>query len=243
MRHMVLLVVGASSDLGMATIRTIGKNYDHILAHYRNMNDKLQALKNTEGYRLQLLRADLSSESEVRGLIRGIEASGNLPTHIVHFPAQKIMLRRFQKTPWDVFQQGLDVSLRSLALVCQAFLPRMAKQGKGKIVAILSAAVEGIPPKYSADYVVAKYAMLGLIKALAVEYEDKGITVNGISPEYIETKFVTELPEAIRDNIKASSANGSVLVPDDIVPYIARLLAEDGDPINGQNIIIPCGRL
>ena len=58
----------------------------------------------------------------------------------------------------------------------------MAKRKKGKIIFMLTVHTCQTPLKGCADYITEKYALLGLMKALAVEYANKGITVNGISP-------------------------------------------------------------
>ena len=164
------------------------------------------------------------------------------PCHVVHFPAQKIMLRKFGKTEWDVFEKSFHISVKSLAVVLRSLLPRMAKEKYGRVVVMLSDAIVGTPPKYSADYVTTKYALLGLTKALSVEYADKGITINGVSPSFTETKFVDGMADYFREEHKNNSPLGRNLVPQDIIPTIAMLLSEEASCINGQNIPINCGR-
>lgn len=172
--HKALLVTGASSDMGTATIKEVKDNYKCIIAHYFHMNDNLYALKEELGDKLMLMQADLSVEEEVCALITNIKEADIVPSHIIHFPAQQIKIQKFQKTDWSVMERGMNISIKSLILILQAFLPQMAKAKYGKIILMLSYVLEGMPPKYSADYVVTKYALLGLVKALAVEYAGGG---------------------------------------------------------------------
>lgn len=240
--NMTLLVIGASSDMGIALIDYVAEKYDSVIAHYHHMNDKLMGLKDTYGEKITFVQADLSSDEEISQFAGYISSLNLSPCHVVHFPAQQIMLRKFAKTEWEVFERGIHISVKSLAAVLKKLLPQMAREKYGRVVVMLSDAVVGAPPKYSADYVTAKYALLGLTKALAVEYADKGITINGVSPAFTETKFVAGMADYFREEHKNNSPIGRNLVPQDIVPTIAMLLSEEASCINGQNISINCGR-
>jgi len=89
---------------------------------------------------------------------------------------------RFKDATWHTFQREMDIELRSIVMVLSRFLPLMAKDGVGKIVFILSSVCSGVPPKALAHYTTTKYALLGLMKALAAEYADKHISINAVSP-------------------------------------------------------------
>ena len=69
----------------------------------------------------------------------------------------------------------------------------MAKARYGRIAAMLTAYTIGTPPKYMCDYVTAKYALLGFVRAAASEYAGKGVTINALSPNMMETKFLSHL--------------------------------------------------
>ncbi|WP_026491170.1 SDR family NAD(P)-dependent oxidoreductase [Butyrivibrio sp. XPD2002] len=237
-----VLVIGASSDIGVATIDSISDSYDYIIAHYFHMNDKLQELKNKLSDRMIMLQADLSIEQETKNLTDKLKELDMVPDHIIHFPAQQIQINRYIKMDWPVFQRGLDISLKSFVLITQALLPKMTKRKSGKIIVMLSYVVDGMPPKYSADYVTIKYALLGLVKALALEYAEKGITVNGISPGFTETKFVGGLLDYYREENANLSPIGRNLVVSDIIPTIKFLLSDGSNAINGQNISVTFGR-
>lgn len=237
-----LLVIGGSSDIGIGTIQDIHENYDVIIAHYNHMNEKLEVLKAELGEKLICIRADLSEEGEINYLINGIQKQGVIPSHILHLPAVPVQMRKFHKTEWSVYQNQIDISVKSAVMILSSFLPDMIKNKGGKIILMLSMAVNHMPPNYHCDYVMTKYALMGMMKSLAVEYAEKGITVNGISPALVETRFVNEMHDyLIEQNAKANPIGRNLKV-EDIVPTIKYLFSQAADCINGQNISITCGR-
>lgn len=236
-----LLVIGASSDMGMAIILRLNKNYDSIIAHYHHMNENLQSLKEQLGDKLICLQADLSDELQTRKLIDEIKRTRVLPSHIIHFPAPICNNQRFHKISWNVFQNEMDISLKALILILQTFIPEMIKKHSGKIIIMLSSVVTNTAPAYCANYVVTKYAMLGLVKALATEYAGKGITVNGLSPSWVQTKYIANQPEMLVIKNAQASPIGRNLVVDDVIPTIEWLLSDGANCVNGQNIAITGG--
>lgn len=238
----ILLVIGASSDMGLATIDKIKDNYSCIIAHYFHMNDKLHNLKNNLGDKLILIQADLANIDNVNNLIDYIKEAGIVPSHIIHFPAPICNNQKFHKIKWEVYQNEIDISLKSLVIILQAFLPYMVRNHYGKILVMLSFVVANSAPAYCSNYVVTKYAMLGLVKALATEYASKGITVNGVSPSWVETKYIDNQPDILKERNAQESPIGRILAVGDVVPTIEYLLSEGADCINGQNILVTCGR-
>jgi len=77
---------------------------------------------------------------------------------------------------------------------------------------------------------------------LAAEYSDKGITVNGISPEMIETKFLSDLPTFVVEKNAIDSPLGRNLTVQDVVPMIEFLLSDSAIAITGQNLAITGGK-
>lgn len=240
---MILLVIGASSDMGMSLIRKVSKNYDKIIAHYHHMNANLNALGEKIGRdKIYFLQADLSKETELYRMIEEIKEMCVCPSHIVHFPAPICNNSKFHKIKWDVFQNEYEISLRSIVVILQHFLPYMAKEHYGRVLIMLSYVVNNVAPAYCCNYVVTKYAMLGLVKALATEYATKGITVNGISPSWVNTKYIDNQPSMLKEQNAMNSPIGRNLEVEDIIPTIEYLLSDGASCVNGENITISCGR-
>lgn len=237
----ILFVTGASSDLGQALILQIADQYDMIVAHYGHSHDAIDALAQKFPGKIQKVKADLADPQEVQEMIDGMTEKQWLPDHIVHLAAPKTTNERFHKMDPVRLDQAYEVSVRSIFHILQSFMPHMSKQKYGRVVLMLTSYCLGVPPKYQSAYVTSKYALLGLMKALATEYDSKGITVNGISPEMIDTKFLSDLPDLIVEENAAKSPLKRNLQVEDVVPMIAYLLSDQAEAITGQNIAITGG--
>lgn len=237
-----LLVIGASSDMALRLIEESAGEYAHILAHYRRESEGLDRLKAALGDKLELLQADLSHEAEVLALIDAVKALGRMPEHMVFFAANAVTNTHFHKTPVAAFDTALSISLRAAILICQAFLPAMAKQKHGRVVMMLSSVLSGPPLPYSSGYVVEKYALWGLMRALASEYAAKGITVNGVSPTWTDTKFITQLPELVTAKHVSEMPVKRMLRVDEVTPAIRFLLSDAAGAVSGQNLFVSFGR-
>jgi 3-oxoacyl-[acyl-carrier protein] reductase len=238
----ILLVAGASSDVGGALIRRVATEFDTILCHYGRSAVKIEQLQQEFGDRIVPLQADLSSPEEARRMAAEIAALERLPTHFVYLPAIPNVNRRYAKTDWAEFDAQLTVQVRGAYELCKVLLPVMAKQKFGRVVFMLTENVaRSVPGKYAVPYTTAKYALFGLLKCLSAEYADKGITVNGLSPSMIDTEFVAGLPELARQLNAENSPMKRNLSVDDVTPTIAFLLSDGAGMITGQNFSIMGG--
>ena len=243
MENRTLLVLGASSDVGCALIGAAADRYDTILAHYFHMNENLSALQADLGEKLIPLQADLSKRQKVEEMAAQIRGRGCLPDHIVHLAAPVCRNEKFARCDMDDdFGYGIGTSVMSAICVLQAFLPAMAKKKYGRVVFMLTAYVDGKPPKYLSPYITAKYALLGLMKSLAAAYAEKGIAINGVSPEMMETRFLREIPELVVAQNAAASPLKRNLTTADVIPAFLYLLSEEAGCVTGQNLVITGGK-
>ena len=236
----IILIIGASSDIGLNLIKNISDEA-LIIAHYKSSNEKLLELSKNINNELVTIKADLSKEDEINKLLALIESDYGVPNKIIHLAAPKFKNIRFKDIFWGEFQNEIDISLKSIILILNIFLPKMAKLKQGKVVIMLSSVVINIPPKALTQYTTIKYAMLGLVKALASEYSDKNIQINAVSPSMIETKFLDNINEKL---VELSAYNHPLkrnAQIDEITPIIIMLTSKESDYINGVNIPITGG--
>ena len=238
----IIFIIGASSDLGLNLIKNIDEECI-ILAHYNSNKDALENLASNSKKKIIPLKADLSCEDDINTLIQTIKNDYGIPNKIIQLAAARVENIRFKDVSWEDFEKDINITLKSSVLFLSTFLPLLAKEKRGKVVIMLSSYVLGVPPKYLAHYTTIKYAMLGLVKSLASEYDNKNIQVNAISPSMIDTKFLSNINEkfvelnAYNHPLKR---NASV---EDIIPTIKMLISDESNYVSGINIPITGGSI
>jgi 3-oxoacyl-[acyl-carrier protein] reductase len=188
------------------------------------------------------MQADFSDLDSTENFTNSVIEQNLMPMHLVHLSSSSSSVNvKFGKINWDQFDTEIDITFRSAVICCQAFVPLMAKAKYGKVVIMLSSQMVWEPAKpYSTAYTCVKHALFGLVKSLSAEYMSKGVTVNGVSPSMIDTKFLL-VPDIVKQaNIEASPIN-RLLTVDDVVPTFEFLLSNGADCITGQNIAVTAG--
>jgi len=228
--------------MGCELIRQLASKDRLILGHYNQSVAKLDQLRNTlPDLNLVPLQADFSQQEDVGRFIADISKQHGCPDKIVHLPAPKFEYLRFKDITWEAFQRNLDVQLRSIVCILGAFLPVMAQKKQGKVVVVLSSSTIGLPPGSLSHYVTTKYALLGLVRSLAVEYSAKRLNINAVSPSMVETAFLQNVPERLVEIAAGQSPWQRNATPRDVVGAIRFLLSADADYITGANLPISGG--
>ncbi len=241
-----MLILGASSDVGMAYMRQLEATHKsgevQVIAHYRTMSSELEkVIISSKNIVIDAVQADLSLSDDVERLIGQIQAKYTAPTHVLHLAAGKFHHMRLRQFDSNTMINEMQIGVLSLGEILKAFLPAMAKKRYGKVVIMLTAFTIGIPPRFITDYLVCKYALLGLMKAAAAEYCDKGLCINGISPSMIETKFLTDIDHKIIE----MSANDTPLKRNisiaEVIAGIEFLMSDDSSYMCGINLNLSGG--
>lgn len=238
----IIFIIGASSDLGLDLIKNIDEDA-LILAHYHSNKNALEELSTQIKNKLIPLQADLSNEDEIRALIEKIQTDYGTPNKIIQLAASRVENIRFKEVQWSDFEKDINITLKSSVLFLTAFLPILAKERRGKVVIMLSSYVLGVPPTALVHYTTVKYALLGLVKALASEYGSKNIQINALSPSMIETKFLDNINEKFVELNAYNHPLKRNAQVQDITPSIKMLISKESDYINGVNLPIAGGSI
>ena len=236
----IVFITGASSDLGLELIKNMTEECV-IVAHYNSSDSKLLELQKESKNTIIPVQADFASDKSIIEMLDKIETEIGIPDKIIHLAAPKFENIRFKDINWENFQNEINISLGSITIILNRFLPKMAALKRGRVITVLSSVVLGVPPKALTQYTTVKYALLGLMKALASEYADKKITVNCISPSMIDTKFLSLINERVVElsaEMHPLKRNAKV---SDVIPSIVMLMADDAGYINGVNLPITGG--
>lgn len=147
--------------------------------------------------------------------------------------------RSFTDITVDVWERMLAVNLTGTFHCVQAVIPDMVTAGWGRVVTISSSSAQSGAVRM-AHYVASKGGVIGLTKALALEYAPSGITVNTITPGFVDTPMVRraeargDLPGV--DAVVARTPVRRAGTPDDIAATCAFLCSDDAGYITGQTI-------
>lgn len=238
------IITGASSDISIAFLKRLEETGEPsvIACQYNKHKEQLEELKGRfNNIDLKLYSCNLKKEKECAELMELIKEDIGTPTHILHISAQEFDYMKIKDFEWEKVVNGLTIQVNTFAQLMKAFLPNMVKQKYGKVAVMLTAYTIGVPPKFMSDYIITKYALLGLMKSVANEYAGKGITINGLSPNMIETKFLNKMDSRfIEINGKNSAMKRNVELKE-IIDCIVFLLSDASNYINGVNLNISGG--
>jgi acetoacetyl-CoA reductase len=147
--------------------------------------------------------------------------------------------KKMDKPNWDaVIRTNLDSVFNMTKPVCDG----MVERGWGRIINISS--VNGQKGAFGqTNYSAAKAGMHGFTKALALEVARKGVTVNTISPGYIGTKMVMDIPsEVLESKIIPQIPMGRLGKPEEVAGLVAFLASDEAGFVTGANIAINGGQ-
>jgi len=188
---------------------------------------------------VETLGAELAGREPVPGVLvnnAGVELSAPL-----------------QGTTAAELQRVLAINTVAPYLLCRALVPAMAQAGGGRVVNIGSiASLKGI--RYTSAYCASKHALLGLTRALAVEWASKGVTVNLVAPGWTETdmlfraldKVVTRTgrtPEQARAAVLANNPMGRAIAPSEVAALVLYLASPAAAGLTGAALPVDGGEL
>jgi len=145
------------------------------------------------------------------------------------------------------WQRCFSVDLDGIWHCCRAVLPHLLARGKGDIINIASVHSFKIIP-HCFPYPVAKHAVMGLTRALAIEYAGKNIRVNAIAPGYIATEIVERIfadasdPQALRRKTDALHPVGRIGRPEEIAWAAVFLASDEARFMTAECLVIDGGR-
>ncbi|MFD1613270.1 SDR family NAD(P)-dependent oxidoreductase [Sphingomonas tabacisoli] len=147
---------------------------------------------------------------------------------------------RFLETSDDEFDKVIRINLRGPWLITRHVLPDMIEAKWGRVINITSSSVQTGSPMQGA-YVSSKGGLVGMTKALALEFAASGVTFNMIPPGFVDTPMLRASPVDI-DTFARTLPMKRVGTPEDIAAAAAYLASEEASYITGQVISTNGGR-
>lgn len=245
------LVTGAGQGIGEAIARQLLAQGARVTVLGRRA-EPLQKLVTEHSQQCQMVLADVVDESQVKtAFSQAVQAQGAI--NILVNNAGQASSAPFMKMDAAHWQQMINVNLTGTMLCIQQVLPAMAAAGYGRIVNVASTAGL-VGYAYVAAYVAAKHGVVGLTRALALEFAQKGITVNAVCPGYTETDIVKTgiervvaktgrtAEEAMAEFVKANPQK-RLVQPQEVADAVLWLCGKGASAITGQSIAVAGGEV
>ncbi len=222
MKGKIALVTGANGGLGSYVTKALLDAGAAVVGVSRKIQQS-----EFDSALFTALPAEISTAAGAKNMVDSVVARFGRLDVVVHTVGGFAGGQSIAETDDATFQRMLDVNLNSTFYLVRAVLPTMRKTGNGRVVAIGSRAAVEPGPRVGA-YSASKAAMVSLIKTVALENKDVGITANVILPATIDTPANrTAMPNA--DYSKW-------VQPASIAALIAWLVGDNGRDVNGVAI-------
>lgn len=234
-----IIVTGAASGIGAATARLFAEHGAQVAGFDRNAPAQADA-------RVHYHQVDITDVAGIEAAVAAVrERTGRIDALVNNAGAD--VFSDPLELPDSEWQRCLDLNLKGAWNLCRAVLPAMVAQQAGSIVNIASVHGHKIIP-HAFPYPVAKHGLIGLTRALGIEYAAHGIRVNSISPGLIlvpriEAWFASSPdPQAKRQEQENLLPPKRIGTPEEVA-YTALFLASDEARfINATDILIDGGR-
>jgi meso-butanediol dehydrogenase/(S,S)-butanediol dehydrogenase/diacetyl reductase len=236
----VALVTGASSGLGAAVARLFAERGATVFGIARDAERMADVFTDVPGGRYASV--DISSaEACKQAVAQCVEEFGRLDA-LVNVAGFHQMRHTVSMTDED-WDKDLAVNLNGPFFLCRAALPHLLEAG-GNIVNVASiAGIEG--EVYSAGYCAAKHGLVGLTRALAIEFTSERLRVNAVCPGGMLTPQTTEFaaPDGADWNLimRIAAPRGMMDVAD-VAKTIAFLASDDAAAVHGAVYIVDAGK-
>ena len=150
-----------------------------------------------------------------------------------------------EEFPEDKLDFILDLNLKGTYLCAQAFGRKMLTQGKGSIINLGSLSTHVAYPWASA-YIASKGGVLGITRAFALEWRDRGVRVNGIGPTLMDSPLTHQVAKRTTytaDFIKARMLRQRLGLPRELIGAAIYLASDASELVTGHTIMCDDGYL
>ena len=244
------LVTGGSKGIGRAIAAVLtraGANVT-VLGRDQGTLEAVVASGDADGYVL----ADVTDEQALQAAVeKARDRAGAIDLLVAN--AGGVESAPFLKTGADTFRRMVDLNLLGIVNAVQAVLPGMVERGFGRIVAVSSTAgLKGYA--YVSAYCAAKHAVVGLVRAVALETAKTGVTINALCPGFTETDLVRDSftrvsqktgrsYEDVLGEVLKDKPLGRLVLPEEVAAAAVFLCSPEASAVTGQALAVAGGEV
>jgi acetoacetyl-CoA reductase len=238
----IVFVSGGMGGIGSAICRRFAQSGHTVVAGclpgYERKQEWLDSMRG-QGFKVHAAEgdvADFDSTAEMFYNVRSVVGPVDILVNNAGITRDSLF-KRMTEHDWMAV---INTNLNSVFNVTRQVVDGMCERSWGRVINISS--VNALKGQFGqTNYSAAKAGMAGFAKALAQEVVKKGVTVNTVSPGYVETDMVRAIREEIREQIIASIPMGRLAQPGEIAAVVAFLASDEAGYITGANISVNGG--
>ena len=241
----VVIITGGAKKIGRATAKKLADQGFNILIHTGGKSideaKKTVAIVKEYGVQSDFIDGDLADIKTIDKIKSAAEKLGT-PSVLINNAGLRIH-DDFEKITYEDWKRVMTVNVDASFLCTQALIGHMTKQKWGRVINIGGLSAH-IGAKERAHVVTSKAALIGLTKAISMEFLERGVTCNCVVPGFIEDFDSKE--KALKGHWLRHPQTPNLVLnrfgnPDEVAEVIANLCKKEADYINGQTLHVNGG--
>lgn len=244
----IAIITGAGRGIGAATARRFVEEGARVVIADINgeTGESTAAQLRTDGYTAIAVQTDVSDHDAVRRMVATTVEQLGPPTTLVNNASVNVFRDPLKLTD-EEWRRCFAVDLDSMWFCSREVLPYMLANGGGSIVNLASVHAFNIIPGCF-PYPVAKHAVIGLTRALAIEYAANNIRVNAICPGYVETQITIDYwnthsdPEAQKLYTYNLHPPKRIGTAEEVAAAVIFLASDEAGFVNAACLVVDGGR-
>jgi NAD(P)-dependent dehydrogenase (short-subunit alcohol dehydrogenase family) len=246
------LVVGGTRGIGAATVRRLAEDAGHTVVFSgrdAKAGEALEACaREAGGGRVHFVAADVTDAGSVDALFAGLgrlvprldgafNAAGVIGTDTI------LRGTRFHDSTEEQLDDVFAVNVKGLWRCLRHELRLMAAAGGGAVVNCSSVAGLRAADSLSVSYTASKHAVVGMTRALAVEYARDNVRINAVCPGVIDTEMLGGLHDRLLEDLRRKNPGARIGRPEEVADVVAFLLSPRASYLSGAAVPIDAGGL
>jgi len=241
----VVVITGGAKKIGRATAKKLADQGFNILIHTggKSIDEAKKTVDIVKEYGVQsdFIDGDLVDVKTIDKIKSAAEKLGT-PSVLINNAGLRIH-DNFEKITYEDWKRVMTVNVDASFLCTQALIGHMTKQKWGRVINIGGLSAH-IGAKERAHVVTSKAALIGLTKAISMEFLERGVTCNCVVPGFIEDFDSKE--KALKGHWLRHPQTPNLVLnrfgnPDEVAEVIANLCKKEADYINGQTLHVNGG--